>query len=62
MARCSGRLRGHSSTLGRLPLPLAPISLAMADSLATDRQAIPQPVLTGLVGGFIAWVAGACKR
>ncbi len=38
--------------------PLAPISTAIAKALAQIVNALPQPVLTALIAGFIAWNAG----
>lgn len=51
-------LLGIASSLGTLAqaaAPLAPISLAVATSLTTIIDAIPQPVLTAMIGSFIAW-------
>ena len=41
-------------TLGQAAAPLAPVTLAIAQSLASIVNAIPQGVLTGLIAGFIA--------
>jgi hypothetical protein len=42
-------------TLAQAAAPLAPISLAVATALTSIINALPQSVLTGLIGGFIAW-------
>jgi len=42
-------------TLAQAAAPLAPVSLAIANALTQIINAMPQPVLTALIGGFIAW-------
>lgn len=42
-------------SLGTAAAPLAPLSLALANSLGLIINALPQPVLTALIGSFIAW-------
>ncbi len=43
------------ASLAQAAGPLAPVSLAIATALTQIINALPQPVLTALIGGFIAW-------
>lgn len=42
-------------TLAQAAAPLAPVSLAVANALTQLINAIPQPLLTGIIASFIAW-------
>jgi len=56
--RMGALLLGIATSIGSLAqaaAPLAPVSLAIATSLTQIINAIPQPVLTGIVAAFIAW-------
>lgn len=48
-------LASSIGTLAQAAAPLAPISLAIATGLTQIINALPQPVLTAMVGSFIAW-------
>ena len=47
-------------TIVQAVTPLAPLSLAVATSLSAIIAAVPPPVITAIVAGFVAWnIAGA---
>ena len=54
-AAALGELARSIGTIAQAAAPLAPVSAAIALALGQIINALPQPVLTALIGGFIAW-------